>query len=171
MPTFRFQGRSCLLTYSAVGDFFTAYAFALDVIEYIRPKATDNYLWKWAVEAHLDSNPDRDEHMEHGWHVHLFIDLGKVNTERGHIFDFGGFHPNIKLCGGRTQRQNQLRYLEKDGFWGSNEEELMDAGITGVEKDDVFARALDASTIDDFNNIIKSGNVILFHGFITNLII
>ena len=157
MPTFRFQGRSALLTYSRVGDFFTAHAFAVEVVEFIRPRATEQYLWKWAVEAHTESNPDRDEHMHEGWHVHVFIDLGKTNTERGHIFDFGGHHPNIKLCGGRTQRWNQLRYLEKDGFWKSNEDELMEAGITGVEKDDIYGRALAAPTYNEFTDIIMSG--------------
>ena len=157
MPTFRFQGRSALLTYSRIGDFFTAHQFAVEVVEFIRPRATSSYLWKWAVEAHLEHNPDRDELMPEGWHVHVFVDLGKTNTERGHIFDYGGQHPNIKLCGGKTQRRNQLQYLEKDGFWKSNEEEVTEDELTGVQKDDVYRRALEGTTYKEFTDIIMEG--------------
>ena len=81
----------------------------------------------------------------------------KTNTERGHIFDYGGHHPNIKLCGGKTQRRNQLQYLEKDGFWKSNEEEVTEDEVPGVQKDDVYRRALEGTTYKEFTDIIMEG--------------
>jgi hypothetical protein len=153
---FRFQGRRALLTYSRVGDAFTSHQFALDVIEHIRPLANAHYKYRWAVEVHHDEGIDLDDPFN-SHHVHIVFDLGKCCTERGQIFDFGGFHPNVKPCGGRIQWRNQVNYLAKDGFFGGNTDEAEEGNGMGEEIEDVFRKALEAETMEEFTSTIADG--------------
>ena len=145
MP-FRFQGQRALLTYSHVGNFFAANDFALAVISHIANLGNADFRWKWAIELHNDDN-NYDNDMEEGsWHVHVVFDLGKPCTERGQVFDFGGFHSNIAPCRGKTQWINQLRYLEKEGWFKTNIEDRLDEEIEGENAGDIFRRALEMDT-------------------------
>lgn len=153
--SFRFQGRKGLLTYSRIGDAFTAYAFALAVVEHIRPLGNEYYQYRWAVEKHHDEGIPDDENASH--HVHVAFDLGKPCTERGHVFDFGGHHPNLKPCGGKKQWENQVRYLEKDGWYGGNIGETAEEDGDTNPADDVFRQALAAETYEEYSQTIADG--------------
>jgi len=153
---FRFQGQRALLTYSQVGNFDTAYTLAEALVPHIAGFANNDYRWKWAVEQH-GREEDADVDLGGEWHIHFIFDLGKLCTERGHIFDFGGFHPNIKKCSGKTQWKNQLAYLEKDGCWQTNIEVEMDAEIEEERRDDVFRQALDCEDYKSYLQTLAEG--------------
>jgi hypothetical protein len=140
-----------LITYFAAND------LAVALVEHIAPFGNDEYKWKWAIEKH-DSDIEYDNDMEEGqWHVHFVFDLGKSCTERRHIFDFGGFHPNIKPRGGRQQWKNTLKYLEKEGWFKTNIDDQMDEEDTNEKGEDIFREALLKNTETEFMETIAEG--------------
>lgn len=155
---FRFQGTRALLTYSRVGTFDVAYDFAVAVIPaVIVPHANANLVWRWAVEQHHDEGIEEGDHDNGSFHVHVAFDLGRAATERGHIFDFRGNHPNIKTCGGKTQWKNTLAYLTKDlcfqdniGNDGQEAEEARGAG------EDTWGDIVAAETLEEATELLKT---------------
>ena len=157
MPAFRFQAARGLLTYSRIGDMFTAHAFAVEVVTYLATLGTPAFQYRWAVERHkigIDGNADVDDpyHNDNScYHVHVCFDLGKQNTLSGPIFDYGGFHPNVKRTGGKKQWENQVRYLEKEGFF----EGTISLSETRQENgENSWAEALSQSTQEDFHQVL-----------------
>lgn len=157
MPAFRFQGKRALLTYSRVGDFFTADALLHELIPFIGRLGNEDYKYRWAIERHHDElTADIDDPFLLSFHIHFLFDLGKDCTERGNVFDYEGFHPNVIKKGGKTQFKNAANYLKKDGWWGGNltdEEETING-----EGEDIFAMALNAKNYDEYCEIIIAGN-------------
>jgi hypothetical protein len=75
---FRFQGQRALLTYSRLGDFFTADAFVQAIIPFIGRLGNDTYKYRWAIERHHDEDTqDIDDPFLLSFHAHILIDLGK----------------------------------------------------------------------------------------------
>lgn len=81
------------------------------------------------------------------------FDLGKMCTERGHVFDFQGHHPDLIPKGGSQQWKNALKYLEKDHFFKSNfgedEEECQEHG------ENTWAKAISMETAEEFHQTLS----------------
>ncbi|KAK2464540.1 hypothetical protein APHAL10511_003447 [Amanita phalloides] len=156
--TFCFQGCKGLLTYSCIGDAFTTHAFAITAIDHICLLANEHYKYCWAVEQHHDEGIDpHDPFTSH--HIHIVFDLGKPCTEHSQIFDYGGFHPNIKPCGGCIQWENQVKYLEKDGFFGGNINLTEEDNPVNDVADNIYCLALLQTTEEAFQSTIADGDL------------
>lgn len=152
--TFRFQGRRGLLTYSHLGNFFFAYNFTVAVIPHIQQFANADFKWKWAIEQHHDEGIDEGDLENGSFYVHVCFDLGKANSERGHIFDFQGQHPNLKKTSGSQQWKNQLKYLERDHVFESNIEEEDDEERQ-ENGENIWKKALSMSDYESFSQTLR----------------
>lgn len=81
--------------------------------------AQSHGLDEWDVSNHLSSLGAeciiaREDHADGGTHLHCFVDFGRKFRSRSvHIFDVGGFHPNVSPSRGTPEKG--WDYAIKDG--------------------------------------------------------
>lgn len=137
MPTFAFNSRYVLLTYSQCGD--------------LDPFLVCSHVGDLGGECIIG----RESHQDSGTHLHAFVDFGrKFRSRRANVFDVGGFHPNVSPSRGNPQ--GGFDYATKDGdIVAGGLERPPDGTTAGNEDNGIWGEAMEATSRDDFFALLE----------------
>ncbi|WGO62798.1 replication protein [Genomoviridae sp.] len=135
MSAFYFSARYVLLAYAQCGT-----------------------LSEWDVLDHISSLGGeciigREDHVDGGTHLHVFVDFGrKKQSRRSDFFDVGGHHPNIVPSRGRPE--GGWDYATKDG-------DVVAGGLARPGSDrlpaaaNIWSSVVDAESREEFLDLVR----------------
>lgn len=135
MSAFYFSARYVLLTYAQCGT-----------------------LSEWDVLDHISSLGGeciigREDHVDGGTHLHVFVDFGrKKQSRRSSFFDVGGKHPNVVPSRGRPE--GGWDYATKDG-------DVVAGGLARPGSDrlpaaaNIWSSVVDAESREEFLDLVR----------------